>query len=117
MSRQKAPRHPSPARTKRFRSSTWRLAATQRFRLSWTRWSLTRTQRLQARAERRLILLRLETDHQLLVTKELELQRRGLEHRQQELAEARDFRLGILPTPAPLPPPSPRQELDRLLGL
>lgn len=114
MSRPKEPRHPRrPARSQRIRASTWLLAATQRSRLSWTSWSLKRTRRRETRASQRLLLLQLETDHQLLRGKELQQQRLQLEHRQRELAEARSFRRGTLP----LPPSSPRQELDQLLGL
>ncbi len=95
------------------RASTSRLRLTQRSRLSWTSWRLRRATRAQARAEQRLVLLQLETDHQLLRLKELEQERLSLLHRQAEMAEARSFREQTLPAL----PPSPRAELDRLLGL
>lgn len=111
MSRPKRARRPQAKRASR--SSTWVLAATQRSRLSWTSWSLTRALRAEKRAQARLLLLQLEMDHQLLRQKELEQRRLQLLHRQAEMAEARSFRTSPL-LPAP---PSQRQEMDRLLGL
>lgn len=82
----------------------------QRSRRSWTSWSLTRAAKAEQRAQKRLLLLQLETDQQHLRIKELQQRELSLLHRQRELAEARSFRLESRP-------PSPRQQMDQLLGL
>jgi len=106
-----------PRKTKAFRSPTWWVAVMQRSRRSWTSWSLTRSRKAGSRAQQRLLLLQLETDHQHLLIKELGQRQLQLLHRQQELREATSFRLEVQAHPEQLPPSSPRQELDRLLGL
>lgn len=79
-------------------TSSFLLRATQRSARSWTRWRQKRTRSRLMRAERRLLLLQLETDRQLLLVKELHQQEQQLTHRQQELAESRQFReTGQLP--------------------
>lgn len=83
---------------KRHPNSRWILSAPilrarQRLRTSWLSWSLTRTTRQHQKAQRRLTLLLLETDSQLLRTKELHLQVESLQHRQQETLLSRQFRL------------------------
>ena len=60
----------------------------------------------QQLAQERLTLLRMETDSQLLRLKELEQRREQLEHRQQEMAESREYR-----TRQQLPQPEQPQEL------
>ena len=108
---------PTPRpRPRRMRASSSRLTVMQRFRASWTRWLLTRTQRRQERAKERLTLLQLEMDHQLLRLKELEQQKLSLVHRQQEMQEALDFRRGVLPLPAPKPEGLEPTNLQALLG-
>lgn len=97
----------------RLRWPTFLLTATQRSRRSWTSWSLTRTMRRTARAERRLRALQLETDHQLLRLKELEQRRTQLLHRQLEMREAQEFRQGTWELTAPTSP----TELQALLGV
>lgn len=77
----------------RFRAWSWVLAMRQRSQIWWTCWSQTRTERKQKRAEKRLLLLQLETDRQLLLVKELSQRQQQLEHRAQELQESRVYRL------------------------
>lgn len=91
------------ARARRLRASSWVLETRQRLARSWTSWCLTRTERKAERAKRRLSLLLLETDRQLLLVKELSQHRQQLEHRQQELQESREYRLRgqLLPPPPP----------------
>lgn len=94
------------------RLSSFRLAATQRLRRSWTRWSLSRTRRRLLRAELRLVLLQVEQDSQLLRVKELAQQESLLRHRQVEHQQSLQFRVqGSLP-PSPTPDP-----VRALLGL
>lgn len=76
--------------------SSFRLVAMQTLRRSWTRWSLRKTRRQAVRAARRLILLQVETDSQLLRLKELEQREQQLVHRQLESLESWDFRQGKL---------------------
>lgn len=78
--------------SKRLRASAWCLAMRQRLASSWTSWSLRLTAKRALKAERRLTLLQLETDRQLLLVKELSQRQQQLEHRQQELAESRQYR-------------------------
>ena len=78
---------------KRLRVWSWALAVRQRSQIWWTCWSQTRIERKQKRAQKRLLLLQLETDHQLLLVKELSQRQQQLEHRQQELQESRAYRL------------------------
>lgn len=91
-----------------------RLTWTARFRRSWTRWSLTRTERRLAREVHRLHLLRVQLDSQLLWLKELEQRHQQLLNRQQEEQGSSLFHLqGQLPPPEQ----SPRELMDQLLGL
>ena len=106
---------PTP-RTPRMRASSSRLTVMQRSRASWTRWRLTWTRRRLERAQERLTLLQLEMDHQLLRLKELEQQKLSLVHRQQEMQEAMDFRMGVLLLPAPKPEALEPTSLQALLG-
>lgn len=74
------------------------MTVAQRFRRSWTSWSLKRMARKQQKAQRRLELLQLETTHQLLRVKELSQAQVQLEHRQRELTEAEQwYRAGTPP--------------------
>jgi hypothetical protein len=84
----------------------------QRSRLSWARWSLTRAMRRAERTDRRILLLQVELDSQLLRSKELQQHRHLLEHRMAELAEIRQFR----ENPLLLPPVPPSPSLEDLLG-
>lgn len=91
---------------------------TQRSRRSWALWRLRRIPKQLAREERRLLLLRVETDSQLLRVKELLLLQASLEHReleqQQSLAWHQPEML-LLAAPPP-PEPSLREKLDQVLG-
>jgi hypothetical protein len=87
---------------------------------SWTRWRSSRILRQQAKAEKRLILLQVETDRQLLRVKELRQLQESLQHRQQELASSESWHrmqaraLVTLPTSNPTgPPPSKDSRSDR----
>ena len=64
------------------------MTVTRSLRQSWVRWKLNRIPRRLAKAERRLTLLQAETDHQLLLLKELRQQEASLLHRQQEQTES-----------------------------
>ena len=75
------------------RPSISRLTATQRLRSSWTRWSLARTQRRLAKETRRLQLMQVQLDSQLLLLKRLDNRLLGYQQEQQELVELRRFRL------------------------
>ena len=88
---------PSPSKGKsrpkavnppRLRVSSSRVIRTRSFRQSWERWRLSRIPKKVAKAETRLILLQAETDHQLLLLKELRQQEASLLHRQQEQMES-----------------------------
>ena len=92
------------------RVSSSRMTVTQRFRRSWESWSLTRTRKRQAKAERRLQLLQLETTHQLLLLKELEAETRRLEHRQREIQQAAEWYQN--PQPEPTAQPTVREILE-----
>lgn len=70
---------------------SYRLTVTQRLRNSWVSWSLSRTAKRTARATSRLVLLQQETDHQLLLLKELEQETRRLQHRQQEMTASAEW--------------------------
>jgi len=59
---------------------------------SWTLWHLRRITRLRQRAAQRLLLLQLETDHQLLRLKELEQLEQLHQHRIQETQVSRQYR-------------------------
>lgn len=95
------------------RPSSFRLRVTRRSATSWTSWSAKRTTRRLAKRERRLLLLRLATDRQLLLVKESQQQLEQLAHRRQELTESQQFReQGILPPePTMLTPGSPLHSL------
>lgn len=84
-------------------------------RRSWTRWHLSRTKRRLGKAERRLLLLQLETDHQLLVTKELRQRMQQLVHRQREMADSQQYHLlrqAAQVETQPLPPDNPERHLQ-----
>src|SRR6478672_7368302 len=76
----------------RGRWSSSRLRVTQRLRSSWTRWCLRRNLRQQERAAKRLLLLELERDSQLLQVKELEQRRAQLLHRVTETVDSQEWR-------------------------
>ena len=95
--------------------SIFRLTVTQRLLRSWTSWRIRKVAKAKLRADRKLRLLQLELDSQLLRQKLLEQREQLLLLTQQELREAEHFRLkGELPPP-PERPPNP--EMDRLLGI
>ena len=75
------------------RPSISRLTATQRLRSSWTRWSLARTQRRLEKETRRLQLMQVQLDSQLLLLKRLDNRLLGYQQEQQELVEIRSYRL------------------------
>ena len=77
---------------KRLRASAWWLGMRQRLVTSWSSWCLKRTLRKTAKAERRLLLLQVETDRQLLQVKELLQRQEQLRHRHQEHQESLLFR-------------------------
>lgn len=92
----------------------------QRSRRSWTRWRLRQTSRKTRRAQRRLLLLQLQTDSQLLLVKELLQQQAQLRHRQLEMQESRLWHqehLPQLPPPETLHPPHPSPDLEELRQL
>ena len=60
----------------------------QRLRASWVSWELEKTRRKFLREQKRLLLLRLETDSSLLRLKELEETGLSLLHRQEEMAQS-----------------------------
>lgn len=103
------------------RSSSSRLRVTQRLRRSWAHWRQTRIPRRLAKAEQRLLLLRVETDSQLLKVKELLLLQENLEHRQQEERQSLEWHQGeplaLLARPEPKPEPMMEDPLSTLLGL
>ena len=83
----------TPRRPRVKRLSLSRLTVTQRLRSSWTSSSLKRVAKRRAKAEQRLLLLKVELDYQLLHLKELQQQQEQLEHRQQERLESMEFRV------------------------
>ena len=86
----------------------------RRFRLSSLRWRRMRSARRLLRAERRAQEQMIELDLQLLLVKELESRLLSTSSALQEATEALEYRMtGRLPEL----PPSPRTELDDLLGL
>lgn len=82
----------SPRRPRVKRLSSFRLVVTQRLRSSWTSSRLKKIQRRKAKAEQRLLLLKVELDYQHLQLKELQQTEQQLEHRQQEATESREYR-------------------------
>lgn len=81
-----------PRTQKRMRaSSLTRLTVSQRFRASWLSWRRMRVRKRLARAEKLLLALRVETDSQLLLVKELLALQAQLEHRQAETLQARQW--------------------------
>lgn len=98
----------SRARVPRKKRSSWRLRATQRLRRSWTHWLLTKTQSRVQKAETLLLLLRLETDSQLLRLKELSQLQEILQHRELEMQESLQYQSQLL---QPQPPPTGLQSL------
>lgn len=96
------------------RPSITGLTWARRLRVSWTRWSLTRTVRRLRLEEHRLRLMQESVDSQHLRIKGLETRRWLLETQQQELLEIHNFRVRKhLPE---LPPPPEKEILDQLLG-
>lgn len=83
-------------------------------RLSWTRWRLTSLAKRQQREAKRLRLMQVQQDSQLLLLSLLEQREQLLLYQERELLEIQSFRLeGRLP----MLEPAPKTELDRLLGL
>lgn len=78
-------------------TSSFLLRATLRLRRSWTRWSLTRMVRREARLTRRLALLHRQTDSLLLAAKEHRQRTLQLGHRLREMEESQRFRETGLP--------------------
>ena len=70
----------------RLRTSSMRLRLIQRFRLHGTQSSIRKLRKQQEKAEQRLILLRAELRHQLLLSKELEQNLEQATHRLVELS-------------------------------
>lgn len=98
------------------RPSIFSLERTLRSRLSWTRWRQKRTERRLLREAKRLRLMQLQLDSQLLLLQELELTLEQHRWAERELLESSQFRLqGQLPPPPPNP--QPPSEMDKLLGL
>ena len=83
--------------------STSKLAVSQRLRLSWTRWSLTRMDRRLAKQSRRLELMQTETDLQGL---RLALLLREKEQLKMALREQLEIKAQVagVPLSAPTPP-------------
>mgnify|MGYP003592756375 CR=1 FL=1 len=71
--------------------STFLMMLTRSLRRSWTSWLLKRMAKRQARAAKRVLLLQLELESQLLRCKELDQRELGLLHRQVETREAEEF--------------------------
>ena len=90
------------------------LMVTQRLQRSWAFWRLRSLAKRRPREERRLQLMQVQLDNQLLLLSQLEQMEQLVLFQVQEQQEIRSYRLeGQLQ----LPPPEPKSELDRLLGL
>lgn len=83
---------------KRIRKPTWWLALSLRFRMSWTRWSLTRTTKALAKNQKKLQLMLVRVDLQHLYVKQLMERERVMTLMVQEMHESRLYHLkGQLP--------------------
>ena len=90
--------------------STSKLAVSQRLRLSWTRWSLTRMDRRLAKQSRRLELMQTETDLQGLRLALLLREKEQLKLALREQLEIKAYRQeGWEPTAEPLQLGFPRE--------
>lgn len=98
------------------RPSSFRLAVTQRLVRSWTRWRLTLTKRRLAKENRRLQLLQVQMDHQLLLLKELEQQELWLLQKRSEQQEILAYRMQEQPIQQE-PQLTDQELMDQLLGM
>ena len=92
--------------------SSFRLNLMQRLRVSWTSWHLRLILRRQEKAQRRLVLLQVELDNQLLLLRWLAEQQDLLQLVQQERMESLLYRRQGELMPVPEEEPT---ELDLLL--
>ena len=91
------------------------LEVTRRLRISWTRSRLRKRRKQAVQEMRRLQLMQVRMDAQLLLLQEREEQARMAEVKLRELQESSLYRMtGALPE---LPSAPPNPELDSLLGL
>lgn len=94
--------------------SVFSLETTRRLRISWTRWRLKRMSKKYLAEERRLHLMQVQLDAQLLYLQELDQLGQILKSKEQELVDSSRYRLlGQLPPS----PEAPNPELDQLLGI
>lgn len=91
------------------------LEVTRRLRISWTRSRLKKRQKQLVQETRRLQLMQVRMDAQLLLLQEREEQAHMEQTKLRELQESSQYRMtGSLPE---LPSAPPNPELDSLLGL
>ena len=107
----RSPKAPRPRKG----PSLFILEVTRRLRISWTRSRLKKRQKQLLAETRRLQLMQVRMDSQLLLLQEREQQALMEETKLRELQESSLYRMtGKLPE---LPASQPNPELDSLLGL
>ena len=83
---------------KRMKKPTWWLALSLRFRMSWTRWSLTRTTKKVVKQQKKLQMMLVRQDLQHLYVKQLMEREKVLTLTVQEMHESHLYHLrGQLP--------------------
>ena len=92
--------------------STKRLTLSQRLRRSWTLSRVRRTTKRLKKEQKRLLLMRVQMDYQLLRVKQLEETMLLLEAQHQEMVNSHHFRMT-----GEVSPSETKAHLDSLLGL